>query len=222
MADIYTVKNIEAIFKDIADRHYEINTMGWGSPWEIGAKEVMYPLLWVQPVTADMVKSEANDRYVTIEVVMNVKCLDLVHKDESNEVDVESDTFQILTDVINEFNDHPFYQRSNMRLIDDISFTSLDEYSDDQTNGWECEIRIRMRNMNSFCGIPAAQISGYSFTGPEFSATSYSTQYLTCETVTGCTSLQTYIINEIAEQGQVVWSGGVVVNDAIFQQDVTI
>ena len=222
MADVSTYSNIVSLFKDIADRHYQINTFGVGSPWEIGAKEVMYPLLWVQPVTADMVKSEANDRYVTIEIVMNVKCLDLVHKDESNEVDVESDTFQILTDVINEFNDHPFYQRSNMRLIDDISFTSLDEYSDDQTDGWECEIRIRMRNINSFCGIPAAQISGYSFTGPEFSATSYSTQYLTCETVTGCTTLQTYIINEIAQQGQVVWSGGVVVNDAVFQQDVTI
>lgn len=200
MANITTISNINSIFRDFSDRSYIINTFGWGANYDITSKEVTYPLLWVDPAGSLMAKSDANDRYPTIDYTFTVKFLDLVSKDMSNEVDVESDMLQLGTDLVNEFNDHPYYQRSNMRLIDDIRFTKLQSFTDDQTYGYEAEITIRVTNTNSFCGLPLRNISGFNFTGPEFTAVTYSPQFLKCSTLTACTSFQNYIAQNTSSE----------------------
>jgi len=179
--DITTVRNIKEIFQDIATRHYQINTFGWGKNADIGVSEIIYPVLWVQPINATMVRSESNDRYTSIEVIFNVKLLDLVKKDKDDNIDVTSETLQSLTDIINEFNDHPFYQYKNMRMVGDISFDEVEEYSDDQTNGWEANLIVKMRNITSWCGIPAQAIINYNNVTPQgFTATTFSqTDYYT-------------------------------------------
>lgn len=166
MAEIQTIKNIDKIFADVAERHYQIHSYGWGANWEISTTEEIYPLLWVQPTDGELIKSDANNRYTSKNFTFNVKVLDLVKKDESNERDIESDTYEILTDICNEFNDHPFYQNSNMLLEGDITVEPLDEFGDDETTGWEATMTVRMVNRTSFCGLPMRDIVGFSFTGP--------------------------------------------------------
>lgn len=202
MSSIKTLKAIKVIFQDIADRSYHLKgSFGYGKTYDYGMsnKDMSYPTLWVTPVSAVMNKSEATTRYVTIDYTFNVKCLDRVRKDMVNKVDVDSDTLTLLAQIITEFNDHPYYTRSDMSLVGNINFTPLEAFSNDQVSGHECQMTFRMINKNSYCGLPFEAIPGVSFPGPEFTGYTYTPQFLTCATVTGCTTLQDYISNEISE-----------------------
>ena len=158
---IQTVNQLISVFKDISTRHYQINGFGIGDDWENGVEEKMHPVLWINPTEATMPESEAG--YKTFEISFDVKVFDLVHKDESNENDVLSDCIDILKDIITEFKGHPYYQNSQMSLIDDINFEAFTEEFDEQVSGWECELTLMTPIINSFCGIPADDITGFEF-----------------------------------------------------------
>jgi len=159
---IQTINQLVSVWKDISTRHYQINGFGVGDSWEIGAdKAYMHPVLWVNPVTANMPSTDTG--YKTFEINFEVRVFDLVNKDESNENDVLSDTIDILKDIIIEFKGHPYYVNSQLNIIDDISFEAFTEEFDEEVSGWLCEISLMTPMINSFCGIPAADISGFEF-----------------------------------------------------------
>jgi hypothetical protein len=216
--NITTIKNIKEILHDIQKRHPQINTFGWGKDADIGASEVIYPLLWTSPTSATLIRSEQNGRYTSLEVVINLKVLDSIKSGNENEVDIESSTFQAVTDIINEFTEHPFYKYKNMSTVGNIFYSSLKEYSDDNSYGWETDITIRIRNNTSWCGIPATPLAGYENVTPQgFTATTTST--LTCDTLGDCpiiisiqddiTNLETivYRTNELISGGASFLSG---------------
>lgn len=198
MASLLTYNGVIDIIRDIAQRHYQINTFQLGKDWELENNEdIIYPILQVYPEVARM--PQRNGDYKTINISLVCKVIDLVNQDEINEKDIHSDTLQIAQDIVNEINQHPYYQRSNANIIGDINFTSLEEFEDDYTAGWQFNLELQLINHNSYCGLPFEEIPGYSVNGPNFSGEIYSVQYLTCKTVTGCTSLQEYIDSKIAE-----------------------
>ncbi|QDP49124.1 MAG: hypothetical protein Unbinned706contig1001_3 [Prokaryotic dsDNA virus sp.] len=159
---IQTINQLVSVFKDIATRHYQINGFGIGDSWEIGAdKAYMHPVLWINPVTANMPSTDTG--YKTFEINFEVRVFDLVHKDESNENDVLSDTIDILKDIIVEFRGHPYYVNSQLNIVDDISFEAFTEEFDEEVSGWLCEISLMTPVLTSFCGIPATDISGFEF-----------------------------------------------------------
>lgn len=159
---IQTINQLISVWKDISTRHYQINGFGVGDSWEIGAdKAYMHPVLWVNPVTANMPSTDTG--YKTFEINFEVRVFDLVNKDESNENDVLSDCIDILKDIIIEFKGHPYYVNSELNIIDDISFEAFTEEFDEEVSGWLCEISLMTPMINSFCGIPAADISGFEF-----------------------------------------------------------
>ncbi len=163
MSNVKTINGINLILTDIADRHYQINTYGWGQNWDIATTDdITYPLLWANPVTATMLKSISNDNYPTMEVIINIQVLDLINDNSDNEKDVESDTLQIISDVVHQFNNHPYYQKSNMLIIGDIAIDPLDEVTDDDTTGWNANITFKLINTNS-CDIPASTKTGTSY-----------------------------------------------------------
>ena len=165
MAKIQTVNQLISVFKDIATRHYQINGFGIGDDWENGAsEEKMHPVLWINPVTANMPESESTG-YKTFEIDFEVRVFDLVSKGESNENDVLSDCIDILKDIILEFKGHPYYVNSQLNIIDDISFEAFTEEFDEDVSGWVCELSLMTPILNSFCGIPAADITGFEFPG---------------------------------------------------------
>lgn len=168
---IQTVNQLISVFKDVATRHYQINGFGIGDDWESGATENMHPVLWVNPVTASMPSSD--NGYKTFEIDFDIRIFDLVSKDESNENDVLSDCIDILKDIISEFKRHPYYVNSQLNIIDDISFEAFTEELDEEVSGWSCEITLMTPILNSFCGIPSADITGFEFPDydcPEVSA----------------------------------------------------
>tara|TARA_R110000737_G_scaffold108_1_gene672 strand:+ start:9 stop:1925 length:1917 start_codon:yes stop_codon:yes gene_type:complete len=163
---IQTVNQLISVFKDISTRHYQINGFGIGDEWEIGAsKAEMHPVLWINPVTATMPSTD--NGYKTFEIDFEVRVFDLVSKGESNENDVLSDCIDILKDIITEFKGHPYYVNSQLNIIDDISFEAFTEEFDEEVSGWVCEISLMTPILNSFCGIPAADITGFEFPGTD-------------------------------------------------------
>jgi hypothetical protein len=190
---INTIQQIYGVFKSIADRHKFIDTFVWGNDSNIGASaEVVYPLLAVKPTAASMLKSEEQDRYAIFEVQLEVKVVDQIIKDNEVNIDVESDSLQTLREIIIEFNNHPFYQEGFMLLVDDIDFEPLDEFNDDLASGWQCVVNLKMRNPQSLCSLPIENLTGYYFAGGESGAAS-SSPYLTCATITACTSFQDFV-----------------------------
>lgn len=199
MASIITYNGIVDVLKDICTRHHMLNTFFLGKDWEIGNnQDVLYPMLQMYPSLARMPISSQGE-YKTVEFDLNCKVVDLVNQSEINERDVQSDTLRIAQDIVNELNQHPYYVNSNASIIGDIQFDSLEEFEDDFAAGWAFTIRMRLININSYCGLPFAELDGYSANGPVSTGYSQSVQYLTCATVTGCSSLDIFVDNKIDE-----------------------
>lgn len=160
-----TLNNLLAALQDIATRHKQINSFGVGDEFEIGVSQALiHPVLWVNPVAASMDKGD--NGYTSYDIDFNVRVFDLVNKDESNENEVLSDAFEILKDVVTEFNTHPYYIESAFNIKDTLNFTPFTEKYDEEVSGWEVVMRLEAPNKRSFCGIPVEPITNYgSYTG---------------------------------------------------------
>ena len=168
MAKIKTVNQLVSVFRDAANRHYQINGFGIGENWEVGASEAkIHPVLWINPVSAVMTASENNIGYKTFEIDFEIRIFDLVNKDESNENEVLSDGIDILKDIITEFKGHPYYTNSQLNIVNDIDFEPFTEEFDEEVTGWVCELSFKTPLINSWCGLPMADIEGFSFPGAD-------------------------------------------------------
>lgn len=186
MANIISYIDCIELMQSIAERHYQLNSFFLGRDWELENNEdIQYPLFQVYPEVASM---PINDwkQYKTLEITLNCKVIDLTTPAEENEKDVHSDTLRIAQDIVNELNAHPYYIHSNVSLIDTINFTAIEEFKDDITAGWKFQLKLRIINANTFCGMPIAELPGYSAAGPSSSGTYVITNYLTCETLSSC------------------------------------
>ena len=197
MANIITFNMVVDVLKDIATRHHQLQTFFLGRDWEIGnSQDVVYPMLQMYPTLSRMPINSYGE-YKTIEFELNCKVVDLVNQSEINERDVHSDTLRIAQDIVNELNQHPYYVNSNASIVGDIQFDALEEFEDDFAAGWAFTIRLRLININSYCGLPFAELDGYSANGPVSTGYSQSVSYLTCSNVLDCTTLTDYITDEI-------------------------
>lgn len=224
MSSIITYNQVVDILKDIAQRHFQINSFYLGRDWELeNDDDIIYPLFQVFPESARM--PVTNGEYKTIEMRLICKVVDLVKQDESNEKDVHSDCLRIAQDIINEFNQHPFYIRSNASLTGDINITSLEEFEDDFTAGWEFGLTLKLININSYCGLPFEEITGYSANGPISTGYSQSVQYLTCSSVAECESvsnlIHAIILTSTTQGNYLPLSGGIVTGETIFNQGLS-
>lgn len=161
MTSTLTYNGLISIMQDIATRHYMIDTFLVGRNSEIGeSAAVVYPMLQVYPTTARMPINEQGF-FKTIEIEISVKVIDQLQPAKENENDIVSDTLQTLQDIINELNTHPYYVNKRVRIIGDIDFEELDEFEDDFTSGWECNLTFQFINHNTYCGLPIGSIPGY-------------------------------------------------------------
>lgn len=197
MANVYTYNGIIDIFKDISERHPLINGLFVGEDFEKNAvMDEDYPLLQVYFQNSKLPVSQ-DGGYPVLQTTMICKILDRTLQNQINEIDGHSDCQQVALDVINELNQHPFYQNSTVQITNDIEINKIQESFDDYLHGVEFNLDFRIINNNNWCGLPFEPIPTYSMSGPVSSGYSYSTQFLTCDTVTGCTTLRVYIQQQI-------------------------
>lgn len=152
MANLSTTKQLKRAFEDLATRHKFINSFHWVKNADLGASiKVIYPTLVVNITNATMLKSE-DGTFKMMEYKFIVKVLDLTEKDESNMPDVQADTLQIITEIVNELNLN--FDNSNIVIQDDVTFELLDDYSDDEATGWQGDLTIKTPMNNSNCFLP--------------------------------------------------------------------
>lgn len=192
MASVITYNQVIELLIDITKRHEQVNTFFLGRNWETeNSEDILFPLFQVYPDFGKLTANSYNE-YKTQTIRFVCKMLDLTTNGEENKRDVHSDTLRYAQDIVNEFNQHPFYMRSNIKLIGDVDFNEvLQEYQDDVTAGWEFNLTFQLININQFCGMPIQDIPGYAATGPESTGTIVNVQYLTCATLPDCPTIIT-------------------------------
>lgn len=169
--NIVSYVDIIEVMTSIAERHYQVNSFFLGRDYELENNgDLVYPVFQVYPEFARMPINDYK-QYKTLEVTLNCKVIDLTTNDDGNLKDVHSDTLRIAQDIVNELNAHPFYVRSNVSLMEDISFEALEHFDDDVTAGWKFSLKLKVINANTFCGMPIAELPGVSANGPSSSGT---------------------------------------------------
>lgn len=149
-----TLNNVYDNFKDIANRHQQINTFEYGDIWNIATSgTINYPLHFVSPEGSIAKKGEVGYKY-------RLYVMDLVEKGKGNEVDASSDTHQILMDVLTELfkggqqatgSDYLFELK-----LDNISITDFTEKFDDEVCGHFCDVILWVEYDSNRCAIPAS------------------------------------------------------------------
>lgn len=167
-----------------------------------------YPILFMSPVSN--VYSQNDDRFI-----VKFYCFDVIQKDRSNINNIYSDTSLILNDLKKFIQDGDNY----LFNVDSVESNAIPINNAllDYVAGVQMELIIQV-DTYSYCEIPLDDGILVPTTGIDVV---YS-QYLTCETVTACTTLQEYITSEVQSQASTTFSGGTVVNDTEFLSNVTI
>lgn len=143
---MYSFINIYDTFKDIATRHSQINTFGFGDIWEIASSgTVDYPMMFVTPEGATAGKGEVGQKY-------KILVMDKVASGEANELDVLNDTQLILLDVIADLKNHS--RPGAMRKDERVQMEDFTERFTDRVAGWSADVVLWVNWDSSRCDIP--------------------------------------------------------------------
>jgi hypothetical protein len=169
------------------ENHYQIKKFGGEFQSEINnfaTKDERYPILYISPINQRVYEN-------VTEFDLDIYVMDLIDDDRSNINTILSDTNLILNDLYNYYNGN--YDDA-IDVIGNPSLSPLNNQLLDYAAGWVMRITFVVNNYTA-CQIPFIQGIPY-VSSDDCQTNTY--KYLTCETVTGCTSLQEYIAEQIA------------------------
>jgi hypothetical protein len=148
-----TINQIIDVFRDIADRHLMINDFGNGPTYNIGAaKPLNFPYLWVENGDINTVFSVNGMKEKRL--TFNLYLMDKINKGDDNFDEIISDTEFILSGIIQEFSQLPFYVQNKLSLFQDISMQPVVEETDDNVNGWLASIALKIPIPYTYCEMP--------------------------------------------------------------------
>lgn len=152
-------KTIHDDFRLMADHHKQVNSFGFGnfedlSYWTESRLKTQnttfespyFPLLYIIPSEAKLESTGLNSSFMNYE--FNVVCMDIIDRDLTNQIDVLSDTNQILDDVVSQFrlsverNMGCFIQE--YYLDEQVVYTPFLEKYSDLCGGWSAVIRLKV------------------------------------------------------------------------------
>lgn len=146
-------------FRLLTDYHKQLNSFGFGqyedlSYWtESRLKQnnttyesPFFPLLYVVPNNAIQMMEQNGTSYTEYE--FNLICMDIIDRDLTNQVDVLSDTNQILDDIISQFrlsvtNSLGCFNAKYYVDNDIVYYPFLEKYSD-LCGGWNAVMRVKV------------------------------------------------------------------------------
>lgn len=120
-----------------------------------------------------------------------IYCLDILQKDRVNEEAILNSTYQNLRDLVNWFRNDEF---NDLNVLNSPRAIPVNNFLVDFTTGWYIDTELEVSVGTNDCDIPFTQ--NFQLTGTSCDV-SYITPYLTCATVTGCTTLQEYVAQQI-------------------------
>lgn len=170
-----TINNIKTLFESIADNHFQIKSFGFGKVQEIeGVDSAQYVRMWVVPGSSTILDN-------TIERTFTILIFDLVHKDDSNQTEVLSDTEQILDDVVRILK----YDNDNYTITNQPTLNPFTERFGDDTTGYSADIVIESDHLQSTCDIPMDEYLEYVTNA----CNGIQEARLTCSTLVDCPTI---------------------------------
>jgi len=142
-----TYRQIIEIFRALATDHMQINEFGYSiSAWDLVEKDHKFPLLYLQPTDSTI----NNDQLL---LNFYLVCMDLPRSDASDEMEIHSDTLQILNDVVCLLRDGQ--DDYGISIVGDgINVEPFVEKKDFSGSGWVATITVEVDNAGSICDIP--------------------------------------------------------------------
>ena len=170
-------RRIISDFQKLADLHKQLNSFGSGNSdqlsyrtqtrdkeYNITHNAPYYPLLFIIPS-----KVENDLQYKTWE--FNTIVADVLERDLANQIDITSDTLQILQDVISQFRLSVTQQLGNYNqdyyLDDQVNCTPFLEKEDDMLNGWNGVMKIKTMTPLDRCAAAFTTFSGTPLQHPD-------------------------------------------------------
>jgi hypothetical protein len=160
-----TVEQIVILFKDIAERHKQINGFKPSEDSSFGMiDDREFPLLTITPTDMNLpINENGFSEFVSS---FDIKVLDLVNDNEDNKLHVYSDAIEILKDVVSEFSTHPYYIDLGLVISSDANMNKIEGLTDSDLFGYGTSLDITTPNKISFCGSPIDNLSGFDFSAP--------------------------------------------------------
>jgi hypothetical protein len=144
-----TREQIKLFLQNIASSHYNIHTFGWGDVPDLLAREnVIYPYMMVTPVP-----STFEDGYINYGYLVSIA--DRIREGNQNEVEVDSDTFNIMMQVITQI-DYLLY--NDVDLVKGQTITPFMEAHRHRVSGHFSELQIRVKYNYDACAIPSDEV----------------------------------------------------------------
>lgn len=144
--NLMTVNEQRELFNNIANAHEQLNDFGYGEAWEIEEKmnkEAEYNMMYVVPMQSVKGKQTIDRTYMIL-------ILDIPKKDNSNQVEVWSDTEQILDDIIITLRK----SSKDYELIGDPVMFPFAGDKSDWVSGYRAEIVLRTKTRSNTCDLP--------------------------------------------------------------------
>ena len=152
-----SINKLILIFKDLSSRHKLLNDFYYGQPDDLGASErLKFPYLWVEQGSSEIVKS-LNGFKETI-YSFNFYVMDKINKGDDNYDEIVSDTHFILDGIIQELAQHKYYVDMNISIDGNIVMDPVVEATDDNVNGWQAAIRLKVPIRYTPCNTPIEPI----------------------------------------------------------------
>lgn len=141
-----TLNQVNEILEGIANAHQQINSYGIGDLYDLVANgAVTYPLMFtvINPSTINGNRMSLN---------LSLLFMDLVHKDQRNELEVLSDTLQMGTDVVAQLR-APIYEDWFI-VGDSVSFEDFTERFNDEVAGYKIDLTLNLSEQFNLCSLP--------------------------------------------------------------------
>ena len=141
-----TLNQINELLEGIATAHQQINSYGIGDLYDLVANgAVTYPLMFT-------VINPGQIQGKQMSLNLSLLFMDLVHKDQRNELEVLSDQLQIGTDVVAQLR-APLYE--DWFLVNDsVSFEDFTERFNDEVAGYKIDITLNLSEQFNLCALP--------------------------------------------------------------------
>jgi len=198
---ITTINQLIGYFKHFADNHPQVNDFGYGQTSEIGkSREMQFPYLWVTHRSPSSIALQNRTQIPTYSFTFIFA--DRINQQENylNALGYNSDNQQeTISDCKSLMDDFLIYIQTSLNEVgvtidnQEVSFEVTSDETTDKVSGVMFDLRIKTKFINCTTPLSGGTIPtvNYPYTTPS--------PFLTCATVTGCTSLQNFVTSAIDE-----------------------
>jgi hypothetical protein len=148
-----TFNNVIDTICCVAFKHAFVHQVDYGDIWEVNLeKDVLFPYFHCVPQTVETDVS-------TLKYNFQLIIMDLVEPDKSNEQQVQSDTLQILLDIISLFRNGDITKSSADEIPTyyaegEYTLTPFTERFDNAVTGWMIDFAVHVDNPFPACNVP--------------------------------------------------------------------